>query len=74
MRQALRHLSEVFTCDPTPVQEHLLELIVVKEPHGLGETGLAAIAQRILLQAERHVLNLFQNWHQNIAILQTLFV
>ena len=74
MLQALRHLSEVFACDPTPVQEQLLELIVVEEPHGLGETRLAAVAQRILLQAERHVLNLLQDWHQNITILQALFV
>ena len=44
MLQALRHLSEAFTCDPTPVQEQLLELIVVKEPHGLGETRLATVA------------------------------
>ena len=74
MRQALCHLSEVFTCDPALVKEQLLELVVVKEPHGLCETRLATVAQRILLQAERHVVKLFQNWHQNITILHTLFV
>ena len=74
MIQALDHISEMFTCYPTLVQEHFLELIVVNELHSLSETGLTAFVKRILLQAERHVLDLFHDRHQNFMVLQTLVV
>lgn len=61
--QGFDHLGETLACDATLVEKDLLELRVVEALDGFGEASLAAVVQRVLLQAERQRLDLLQNRH-----------